>query len=143
MKVNNHRIWLDYFLLFNNCLCYQVFQIFLFILSVCPFDCFSKQKEVLSPHSNVSLSRKIYWCIILREFTLKIFMKINTLILFLIHTWYTSSTQSCILKENFQKPSFLLFSYFLLRWINSNKFKFELVHLHKNIKTKENCFKKF
>ena len=112
MEVNNHRIWLDYFLLFNNCLCYQVFQIFLFILSVCPFDCFSKQKEVLSPHSNVSLSRKIYWCIILREFTLKIFMKINTLILFLIHTWYTSSTQSCILKENFQKPTHLIFHFF-------------------------------
>ena len=92
--------------------------------------------------------QKIYWCIILREFTLKIFMKIYTLILFLIHTWYTSSTQSCILKENFRKPThlifhFFFFSYFLLRWINSNKFKFELVHLHKNIKTKENCFKKF
>ena len=55
----------------------------------------------------------------------------------IFNTRFTNSTALCILKENFQKPTRLLFHFFcfhfLSRWINSNKFKFELVHLHKNI----------
>ena len=69
------------------------------------------------------------------------------LVLYSVHTCYTSGTLSCILEENFQKlarlVSHFFFVIFVSRWINSNKFKFELVHLHKNIKTKENYFKKF
>ena len=136
------------------------------------FDCFSNffVKETKSSllHPNISLSRKIYWCIILRGFTQKntpckkgqyvelfwpafsrIFLhsdwlllqsispysilmqenlrKMQTritpnteffmpwhswrLILFLIHTWFTSSTLPCILKEN-QKPAHLIFHFF-------------------------------
>ena len=54
---------------------------------------------------------------------------------------YTTGIILCILEENFQKPTCLIFfsfvSIFLLRQINSNNF--ELIHLIKNMKTKENC----
>ena len=49
--------------------------------------------------------------------------------------WYTGSILLCILKENVQKPTRWNTSLFifLLRWINSNKF--ELIHLHMNMKS--------
>ena len=95
---------------------------------------------MFSPPPNISLSRKIY-IDVLYSGTLNwgIFMKINTTYN-IICKCYTSSALSCILKEKFYKPApliFLFFHIFLLRWINSNKLKFELVHPHKNVKNKK------
>ena len=56
-------------------------------------------------------------------------MKINTI--FLKHTCCTSSILSCILKENFQKPTRWIFHFFLYSCQN----KFELIHLHKNVES--------
>ena len=59
----------------------------------------------------------------------RIYMKINTI--FLIHTCYTSSILSCILKENFQKPTHWIFRFFSYSCRN----KFKLIHLHKNVES--------
>ena len=78
----------------------------------------------------------------------RIIMKIDTT----FKQCFTSSILLCILKNNFQKPTHLIFcffcfqilvevNYFKFRWIISNKF--ELIHLNKNMKTKENWFKSF
>ena len=78
----------------------------------------------------------------------RIIMKIDTT----FKQCFTSSILLCILKNNFQKPTHLIFcffcfqilvevNYFKFRWIISNKF--ELIRLNKNMKTKENWFKSF
>ena len=59
-----------------------------------------------------------------------IFMKINSDFVY---------TEREFSKINTFDLSFLFI--FLSRWINSNKF--EIIHIHKNMETKENCFKIF
>ena len=57
-------------------------------------------------------------------------------ILALIHTCYTSSILSCILKENFQKPTRWIFRFFSYScWGGLIQIKSELIHLHKNMKS--------
>ena len=114
IKLNTHRIYVDYFLLLNNFLKYQVFKIFFFLghfWSLCKIfylkriisfvneaKCFLLHLENIL--ESFRLSRKKDWFII--------FMRVYTeeyswrLILFLMHACYTSIILSRILKENFK-----------------------------------------
>ena len=87
------------------------------------FDHFSKSftwkdlflcqwNEVLSPQPKYLIIKKgILMCYIKRVYKEEYLWR---LILFLIHTYHTSSRLSCILKENFQKPTHLIFHFFCL-----------------------------
>ena len=83
---------------------------------------FTNETKCFLLHLKIWLSRKIDWCILLRGIYTEEYSW--RLILFLIHICYTSIILSFIVD--------LSFLFIFLRWINSNKF--ELIHLHKNMK---------
>ena len=66
-----------------------------------------------------------------KKTTVKLSRKVDLKGVYTVHTCYTSSILSGILKENFQKPVHWIFCFFSYScWI-----KFELIHFCKNVKS--------
>ena len=127
----------------------QVFQIFFFILFVLmslliafqnllfkKIYFISERSQALSTPPRFWLSTKIYWCIMLRgvwteQFSWRlIYTSFKHIILTLFFCVYWKR-----IFKNQHVLSFISFIFmFFWRWINSNKF--ELILLHKNMKTK-------
>ena len=97
IKLNKHHIQVDYFLLLNNFLSYQVFKIFSFlshfwllfqIFYLKRIILFVKKMKHSLLHLAIWISREIDWCIVLRGVYIEVYSW--RLILFLINISHTN-----------------------------------------------------